>query len=155
MSQKDLISTLIIKGGADPRPREQKLVRTIDVVPTILDICFDEKIWDADGQSLNEGYSSQPAYSEELFEKRGAGALQAIQDERFKMIRNNTTHLEEFYDLRSDPDETTNLIGKKEYKGNIDVCRKKLDEHLNPGSSPFKPEDEKAVIEKLKELGYI
>jgi len=156
MSQSDLTSTLIMTHVRQPGSRDKNLVRTIDVVPTILDVCFGEGIWDADGQSLRNNYLSQPAYSEELFEKRGAGALQAVQNNRFKFIRNNTTHTEELYDLREDPNEKNNIVSEPSSQGNNRVCRELLNKHLtNPGQSAFAPEDEAIVLQKLKELGYI
>lgn len=158
MSQDDLRSTLIMTGGIRQQGhRESKLVRTIDVVPTILDVCFGEGIWDADGQSLYyRNFLSQPAYSEEMFEKRGAGSLQAIQNNRFKFVRNNTTGDEQFFDLQENPGEDNNLIGDAKYQRNVEICRTELDKRKGANSgSKMKPEDEQVVLDKLKELGYI
>lgn len=157
MSQDDLRSTLIMTGGLrQPGAKESRLVRTIDVVPTILDACFNEGLWDADGQSLYKDFMVRPAYSEEMFEKRGAGALQAVQNSRFKFIRNNTTHTEELYDLRNDPRETKNIVGEPGMQKTVEISRQQLDAHVSsPEKSPFSPEDEQVVLDKLKELGYI
>ena len=157
MSQDDLRSTLIMKARLDlPGTRVSKLVRTVDVVPTLLDTCFGEGIFEADGQSLYKDFVSYPAYSEETFERRGAGSLQALQNDRFKLIRNNTTGEEHFYDLREDPREENNLINEAKYKRSFELCRRQLDKHKpDTSGSQLKPEEDKEVLRMLEELGYI
>jgi arylsulfatase A-like enzyme len=169
MRQSDLLSTLIIKGGFKPGTINKDLVRTIDIVPTIMDYCFGETIWDADGFSLLKPRCNRCkyAYSEETYEKRGAGILQAAQDKRFKVMRNITTGENELYDLKEDLEEKYNLIKIENRKGKSDKIdkllevykniTKKLDEFLegDDKQSSLKPEDEKLVTERLKALGYI
>jgi len=156
LSQGDLRSTLIMKGVRQPHSRVSSLMRSIDIVPTILDVCFDECIWDADGQSLYGSSDVLPAYSEELFEKRGDGALQSIQDSRFKLKRNNTTGDKALYDLHKDPNETDNIIKDPQFLEVAALFGEQLDKHLiEDRNSKFKPEDEEVVTRKLRELGYI
>jgi len=155
MSRDDLLSTLIMTHVRKPGTTVDRLVRSIDVVPTILDVCFGERIWNADGQSLAGDFPHKDAYSEEMFEARGAGALQAINDGRFKLVRNNTTGKEEFYNIENPTqilsDETLSL-----YDSKIKQMRHTLDSHLDDiPKNKLKPEDEQIVLDKMKELGYI
>lgn len=158
MFNTDLRSTLIIKGGFVGGSRINVQVRTVDVVPTIMDLVFNEEVADADGKSLlHLDDEDRLAYSEEMYEQRGAGSLQAIQDGRFKLIRNNTTKKEEFYDILTDPLEKNNLIGKENENNVTKFFRRELDKLRD--SEIRKEEvigtDEEIIKERLKSLGYI
>ncbi len=115
MYDDDLKVPLIIKNSKLKKQKIDHTVRSLDIVPTLLDLL---------GLSCNEkfdGISLVPliygkelpkliAYSEELFENRGPGKIQAVRTPEYKLIRNITKNQEEFYNLREDPDEKDNLI---------------------------------------------
>jgi arylsulfatase A-like enzyme len=92
-------------------------VRTVDTVPTILDLCGIEppRIAELDGVSLlpsiKQGRAEGlVAYMEHLHEGRVFGCQQALCTGRYKYIRSLTTGSEELYDLRYDPHEYVNLL---------------------------------------------
>ena len=103
------------------------------------------------------GEKSGFAYSEELYEKRGAGALQAIQDGRYKLIRNMTIDKVELYNLSKDSIEQNNIIKNNSKEKVVKDFREQLDKFLtsmtiNDGISE---DDEVVIKERLKALGYI
>jgi len=163
MYNTDLRNALIIKNerlGKNVRVRNK--VRTIDCVPTLLEV-FHSEAPGLDGESLvplvaKSKPTNRIAYSEELYELRGYGALQAIQDERFKLIRNLSLGEEEFYNLAEDPLEKKNLIAKGQYQKLINNFREKLEEFLVTNvdnAPPFSREQEDQIKKRLKSLGYI
>jgi arylsulfatase A-like enzyme len=163
MYNTDLRNALIIKNehlGKNVRVRNK--VRTIDVFPTLLEI-FHSEAPGRDGESLvplvaKNKPTNRIAYSEELYELRGYGALQAIQDEKFKLMRNLSLGEEEFYNLAEDPLEKKNLIAKWQYQKLINNFREKLDEFLVTkvdNAPPFSREQEDEIKKRLKSLGYI
>lgn len=160
----DLKIPLIIKSKKSRKgTRIKDLVRSVDVVPTILsllDIDTDLKFDGVDVEPMINGKKkiSNLAYSEEMYELRGYGALQAIQSERIKLIRNNTLKQEEFYDLQNDPEEKNSLIGEASWSKEIEKFRKILDEFIETKEEAEKiySEEEKEKIEtRLRSLGYI
>jgi len=169
MYNTDLKNVLIIKNRTFKKGIKIKnKVRTIDLLPTILDIYGEEPQmngFDCDGESLkpviNDSLpTNRVAYSEEIYEQRGAGILQAIQDEQFKLIRNLSTKIEEFYCISSDPLEQNNLINSGVSKETINNFRKQLDallvsKHSGEKNTVFEKEEVEAVKKRLKSLGYI
>jgi arylsulfatase A-like enzyme len=115
MYEPDLKVPLIIKNRNLKQNKINHTVRSIDIVPTIVDLLnlpTDEKF---DGLSLlplirDEEFPELITYSEELFKNRGAGSLQAVRTPRYKLIRNVTKNFEEFYNISKDPIEKTNII---------------------------------------------
>lgn len=119
MYDTDIRTALIMKSNKLPRGKRVKgMVRHIDILPTLLellDIQRDEI--EVDGFSLlpfvEKGKAEGLiAYAEDLFEKRGPGAIQGIRTDRYKFWRNLTTGEEEFYNLESDLLEQNNIIDK-------------------------------------------
>ena len=141
------------------------MVRTVDIVPTLLDLVDINSELEFDGVSLLPFIKSGEAkglinYAEELYDKRGPGDFQAIRDDRYKLIidhRNNRK--EEFYDLRSDPNEQKNLISDLtgEQKEVVDEWRTLCKGYEIRKHSDFSMEDQvkTKVEERLRMLGYI
>lgn len=162
MYNTDLRNILILKNkylGGDIRIKNK--VRTVDIVPTLLEL-FKGKFLNLDGESLipiikeNE-QTNRIAYSEEIYELRGYGSLQAIQDERFKMIRNITKNEEEFYNINEDPLEKNNIINVMENQNQIKSFREELNNLLKKegAEETFTEEEENEIKKRLKALGYI
>jgi len=168
---QDLKVPLVMKGKGLPRGKKIKgMVRSIDVVPTLLsfleipieNLGFDGiNLCPATTKGNAQGLVNY-AYAEELFEKRGPGAIQALRTEECKFIRNLTKGSEEFYNLKNDPSEQKNLLpgmrGEEEKKM-LENMRGQLNNFLiktKSGSSAVFSAKEKAEIDsRLRALGYI
>ena len=79
---------------------------------------------DFDGKSLlslirREKFPELIAYSEELFKNRGPGSLQSVRIPKYKLIKNTTKNIEEFYDMQKDPEEKTNIIETSDSKEKV------------------------------------
>jgi len=164
MYDHDLRVVLIIKGSGLPRGKKiQGMARSVDIAPTLLNLAhISYQEYDFDGVSLLPAIASGKAeakevYAEDLFEARGDGALQCIRTRDIKFIRNLTLGEEEYYDLRQDPQEQNNLIGKIDREKAIE-WRKRLNAFLRDrrvsGKSFSKQEIEK-IKRRLRGLGYI
>jgi len=166
MYDEDLKVAMIIKGPGLPEKKVIKgMVRTIDLVPTLLNILgVPDNEHDFDGKSLlpviEKGeIKGGEVYIEDLFELRGKGALQALRTDDFKYIRNLTLWEEEYYDLKSDPKEKNNIIGKID-KNTLSRIRKKLNsflltEVLEQSKKIVIDREKSKINERLRRLGYI
>jgi len=160
----DLKAVMIIKGEGLPKGKRVKdMVRSIDLVPTLLDLVgISTEEYDFDGSSLlsviEKGEAKgREVYSEDLFEIRGEGALQSIRTDDFKFMRNLTLGTEEYYDLHKDPQEKNNIVEKIDKEVIINL-RKKLNAFLKTQVSKgeISSQMEKEEINKrLRALGYI
>lgn len=165
----DLHVPLVIKGKGIPQGKRIKgMVRSIDVVPTILsilgisinDIGFDGiNLCPAIEKGKSEGLV---AYAEELFEPRGPGALQALRTEKYKFIRNLSRGIEEFYNLEEDPSEQKNLLPEmksEEKKKMLRKIRAQLNDFLiktkGISGTIFSTNEKKEIDDRLRALGYI
>src|SRR5437899_121998 len=149
--------------------------RTIDIMPTVLDVAGLPIPGDLQGVSLaprmrgGGGGPAPLAYSESgrNFYKENprqyvegvAGKWRMMRSDRFKLIMIPTRSrgpIWEFYDLRSDPGETINALGR--YPGEEAALRKALFDLVagDPGRDdreepPLSPDLE----ENLRSLGYV
>lgn len=163
MHDCDLKVAMIIKGEGLPQGIVIKnMVRSIDLVPTLLDLVgISTKEYGFDGSSLlpviEKGEIRKEVYSEDLFEPRGEGALQSLRTEEFKFMRNLTLNIEEYYNLLKDPQEKNNIIDQQD-KENIINLRKKLNAYLRTkvtAGKEFSQKEKEAIDKRLRALGYI
>lgn len=163
MHDCDLKVAMIIKGENLPQGIVIKnMVRSIDLVPTLLDLIgISTKEYDFDGSSLlpviEKGEIRKEVYSEDLFEPRGEGALQSLRTEEFKFMRNLTLNIEEYYNLPKDPQEKNNIIDQQD-KETIINLRKKLNAYLRTkvtAGKEFSQKEKEAIDQRLRALGYI
>ncbi|RLG01538.1 hypothetical protein DRN58_01580 [Thermococci archaeon] len=165
MHDTDITSFLIMKDKDLPKNKKiEGMVRTVDIVPTLLELLEINVSEDFDGQSLmsfiEQGKASGlTAYSEDLFEVRGPGAVQGIRTDTYKYMRNLSRWTEEFYDLKEDPGEQNNIVANAENKDIIKKSRVIMNEKLwkvqaTYGGS-FSKEKEEEIKQRLRALGYI
>jgi len=154
LQDKDLPKSVVIHG----------MVRTVDIVPTLVDLVNLRCSVRFDGISLipfvqtgkSEGLI---AYSEELYEQRGPGDFQSIRNDRYKFIIDRRNGKEEFYDLVKDPLEKNNLISNlsQEEKVLVRKWRELCNSYFERKKTGFAMDkkDQKRIEERLKMLGYI
>lgn len=147
----------------DVVPKERIIneqVRTVDIMPTILDILNIEASTSLQGETLvpliekkrSNGFVS---YSETYFPffSSGWSPLKAIRTERYKFIK---APKPELYDLLDDPYESINIIKKnkkiaKEMEGRLGKLERMFLSEKAPPKRTLTPEER----EKLMSLGYI
>jgi N-acetylglucosamine-6-sulfatase len=139
-------------GKVDNRIVVDKLVANIDLAPTILDLAGVEVPGGIDGKSLRplivgEEVQWREDLVYEYYWERNypyTPTIHALVTGRYKFIRyQGIWDLDEFYDLKTDPQETTNLIRDEGYQDLIGNCRNLLFEHLSglkAGSMPLVPD---------------
>ncbi|RKY01270.1 MAG: hypothetical protein DRP54_04015 [Spirochaetes bacterium] len=165
MYDHDLKVFLIMRGeGLPAGKRIGGIARSIDVVPTILDLLgISREKLDFDGETLIDGIKEgtvgeRDVYSEDVFESRGLGALQSFRTADYKFIRNLTLGKEEYYNIRNDPNEQNNIINQIDEDTLIKI-RKKLNSFLftvpPQKTKTFSDEEKEAINQRLRALGYI
>ena len=170
---EQLQSPMILHGpGIKPGLRVDHLVRTIDVMPTVLDLVGIDpaSISDMDGVSLTSQLEDNPedpgliAYADSInmltytlsagIQDKKNDMLFAVMDSEWKYIHHALRVEEsELYHLTSDPKELENL-----YRERPDQVRRLLDDL---SSRPFAPDPKhgrgrmsKQDMERLRSLGY-
>jgi len=166
---------LIFDGDNFPEKIVHKQVRSIDIVPTLLD-SLDIAIPDIDGHSLLKNESSDTAYSEtyhgqlteankfaqEMNEKYEFGwanldSLVALRTDKWKLICTANSELQpvELYNIAQDPAESQNLLDHNQDA--VDNLFKKLTQMLKNDDQWEQSGDSvgKDVQNRLQDLGYL
>ena len=157
---------LLFAGYGIPKDKViDKLVRSIDIFPTLSDLANIPKIGDIDGRSLkpllnDETMEELPAYIEStpLIEVKTKDVI-GIRTSSYKYFRDkeDPTKRVFLYDIRNDPFEDNNLAESnqeivKEMEG---VLQKILEDKPSTPSDKVNEEESKIIEEELKKLGYI
>lgn len=164
MYDHDLKVSLLVRAPGLPHGIVVRgMVRSIDLVPSLLDLLgVEAKDAEFDGQSwipnvASDSVQNREAYSEDVFEPRGTGIVQAVRTESAKFIRNLTQGTEEYYDLEADPAEQRDIIREIDSEALV-ALRTKLNQYLftETGSAKILSSSEKeAVDRRLRALGYV
>jgi len=149
-----------LKGGK----RIQAQARSIDVIPTLLDLCGLSSKSEIQGVSLapaihGESTNSLLAASET---ERGGGQV-AICDGRFKLIVRKSDRRIELYDLECDPRETVNLsTARPELRGIVEAQLASWERQTKACAQRYWQEAmeqsvelDAEVVGRLTDLGYL
>lgn len=151
------IAFMLAGPGIPSGARVRQQVRTIDFLPTVLDLMGGKAPAACPGSSLVPAFSgkSSPtgvAYAETLYPKMNMGwaELRAMRTSRWKYIR---APRPELYDLAQDPGESTNVIERypaevQRFEGQmkgVSGASEKVDTALV----------DQRTLEQLKSLGYL
>ncbi|MBD1388339.1 sulfatase-like hydrolase/transferase [Neiella sp. HB171785] len=136
---------LLIKNpNLQPRTVERQ-VSLLDVTPTLAELMGLASDGDVDGHTLtplmsqgDKAEAGQPdtaLYAYEWYNGSWFG-IRAIRTPEFKFVWNPGDNVDEFYDLKKDPGEVTNLIGNAKYKNQIAMMVELLKAELKRVDDP-------------------
>ena len=139
-------------------------VRTLDIMPTILDLCGCYCPDGTEGTSLVSLWTPSKAHYEEVEAIsemwRDTWHRIAVRTEAFKYIWDNRRpHQPELYDLRADPGERQNVSERhpkevSRFQASVDAHLRRVAQTMPASTSP-EPELDEDVISRLRGLGYI
>ena len=139
-------------------------VRTLDIMPTLLQLCGIPRPAGLEGRSLKQLWTvgenaleSGPAVSEMW---RDHWHIIAVRTEAFKYIWNSRTPEQpKLFDLQQDPQETENVIAQ--YPDTAHELQDLVDQRLadarrtRPEKAQSAPEHDGEMIARLRDLGYL
>lgn len=142
--------------------RVPDLVRTVDIVPTVLDLVEGPRLSDQDGQSLlslmnGEPHEPLPALAELRLRKHAH--YDALVQGNWKLIVDARTDEAQLFDLATDPTEQENLAASQAAR--VSELRQEMRRMIESssrrsGSSPAnRLEHSPAELEVLRDLGYV
>ena len=141
--------------------RVKQQARTIDFLPTLLEVMGGRAPRYVEGLSLAPVFAGKPvatdiSYAETLYPKMNMNwsELRAIRTNRWKYIR---APRPELYDLTSDPGETSNVF--QQHGPEVQNFEAHLKKFLPPGGKGSEKVDtamlDERVMDQLKSLGYL
>jgi arylsulfatase A-like enzyme len=144
----------------------ERQVTTLDVMPTILDLCGCPLPPGVEGNSLrplwepDDNQSPYPLQEAICEMPRDSWRRIAVRTEQFKLIWDNRHPAEpELYDLKRDPGEQTNVFS--DYPQVAGLLQARVDAHLAQAAAtlPATPADKVAfddhIVQRLRDLGYM
>jgi arylsulfatase A-like enzyme/cytochrome c-type biogenesis protein CcmH/NrfG len=143
--------------GVPAGQRVKQQARTIDLLPTLLELMGGSAPPESQGVSLvpafqGEEVATEPSYHETLFPKMNMGwaELRAMRTNRWKYIH---APKRELYDLSADPKETTNVLDRfPEEAARLEAQLKETAQ--NSEKVQTRMVDDK-TMKQLKSLGYL
>ncbi|HEX7418692.1 MAG TPA: sulfatase-like hydrolase/transferase, partial [Thermoanaerobaculia bacterium] len=156
------VPLLIDAPGIASGVRVKSQVRTIDIVPTVMDLVAGERLNDVQGQSLvplmNGESEKTPryAYSESMAVRMqyGWSALYGLRTNEYKFI---DAPRSELYELRSDPAETANKLDdqRRIARDLMDRLKAVRDESAKRAPKTEEANIDQETMKKLASLGYL
>ena len=159
------IPLLLVGPGIEKEKEISKLVRQIDIFPTILELIKIDHHVQTDGKSLQillngQQFTENPAFIENMsVDENKNGQSIGIRTSKFKYYRNreNSKKRVVLYDIEKDPNELKNIA--IEEPKIVKKMEKLLEEFLKDESNikPKLRDDDKTEIikDELKKMGYI
>ena len=151
------IAFLMAGGGIPAGLRVKQQARTIDLLPTVLDLMGGKAPPGTQGTSLAPAFRGKEvptaySYAETLFPKFNMGwaELRAMRTNRWKYIR---APKPELYDLAQDPAETTNVIASHPAEAQELEAQLKA---ISAGGERVAPAPmDPRTLQQLRSLGYV
>lgn len=150
---------------AGPRARRGHVVteqvRTVDLMPTVLDLLGLAATAEVDGESLRSVLDGgrraviPPSYAESYYPKLhyGWSELRALRADGWKVIDAPTPEL---FAIGKDPGETTNLFQAQRALGDRMVAEVvRLEQSFTGGRAPEAAAPSRETLERLRSLGYV
>jgi arylsulfatase A-like enzyme len=147
----------------DPRVNKHQdvkdMVLNIDVPQTIVDLAGVKAPNTWQGKSLlpivkqeTNTIARDTILIEHIWDFENIAPSEGVRTEEWKYFRYvNDKSIEELYNLKKDPQEIKNLIGKKKYKAIADQLRKKLDDLIQKNSNEFRAAPTDLTVELIRE----
>ena len=147
----------------DPRVNSHQdiddMVLNIDVTQTIADLAGVKAPDTWQGKSLlpivkkeTNTIARDTILIEHIWDFSEIPPSEGVRTEEWKYFRYvNDKSIEELYNLKKDPKEINNLIGKKKYKAIADNLRAKLDELIKKNSNEFRAAPTDLTVELIRE----
>lgn len=147
----------------DPRVNKHQdikdMVLNIDVPQTIVDIAGVKAPETWQGKSLlpivkqeTNTIARDTVLIEHIWDFEHIPPSEGVRTEEWKYFRYvNDQSIEELYNLKKDPQEINNLIGKKKYKAVADKLRAKLDELIKKNSNEYRAAPTDLTVELIRE----
>jgi arylsulfatase A-like enzyme len=105
---------LIFAGPGIPKGQTQALVYLLDIFPTVCDLVGTDVPAGLDGKSLKPVIEGRASGVRDTLFLAYRQVQRAVRDDRWKMIRYPQVNITQLFDLKTDPDELTNLADKSE-----------------------------------------
>lgn len=147
----------------DPRVDQHQdiddMVLNIDVPQTIVDLAGVKAPSTWQGKSLmpivkkeTNTISRDTILIEHIWDFENIAPSEGVRTDEWKYFRYvNDQSIEELYNLKKDPQEIKNLIGKKKYKAIADNLRAKLDELIKKNSDEYRAAPTDLTVELIRE----
>ncbi len=147
----------------DPRVNKHQdikdMVLNIDVPQTIVDIAGVKAPETWQGKSLlpivkqeTNTIARDTILIEHIWDFEHIPPSEGVRTEEWKYFRYvNDQSIEELYNLKKDPQEINNLIGKKKHKAVADKLRAKLDELIKKNSNEYRAAPTDLTVELIRE----
>jgi choline-sulfatase len=151
---------LLMAGPGIPVVKVTQQARTIDVLPTIMDLLGAEPPLESQGVTLTPSFDGKTvattySYEETLYPKINMGwaELRGVRTDKWKYVR---APKPELYDLLHDPGETKNVIDSHpEQFGTLEAQLKALSRVSEGGETVSASQVDAHTLEQLKSLGYL
>ncbi len=167
--QEQILLPLIFRVPGGKSKTISSRTRSIDILPTVLDLLEVSDRQPRDGKSLlpamrrKSGIKDRTAYAESQNEftmhvmgrEYKKDVLYSFIEGDYKYILNVTGAGEELYNLAEDPAEKTNLAGQEKHHSRKQALKEELMQRMkiSPASPPL-DDASPEVLQKLKSLGY-
>lgn len=147
---------LVIGGGPVDSRTVDEQVQLLDLAPTLLDLVGVDVPESMEGQSIASCLREENSFKQEspaMFISE-SGKTFGVRMGKWKFIRRSTTNERLLFDLRSDPDESTNVISaNRDVASGLENIIQEYEESVDVEVADIKWSDE--TKERLQDLGYL